>query len=313
MFKYKFNKLLIISLIAILALGLFGCKKNTEGLVAMVNGEPITEDEFNTDYGVFKSLYEKQLGDDALEQVGQDGKTLGQSLKESILEKLIMEKLIAKDSSSMNISITEEEIDAQMEEYISAMGGQENFDKFLADNDITKEFFQSNMKKELLVDKHKIEFFNGITVSEDESKAYFEANKEDLVVIKASHILVATEEEGKKVLERLKNGEDFAQVATLESLESGSAAQGGELGYLSKGNMIAEFEDAAFDLEEGEISDLVKTEVGYHIIYLQDRKDTYEELENDIILDLKEKEYLESIKVLRNKAKIERYLDMDDK
>jgi foldase protein PrsA len=307
--KFNKKKLLIITIIMILSLGLNGCSsKNKEGLVAEVNGEAITEEEFNADYQVFKTLYEKQLGKDALDQVGQDGKTLEQSLKESILEKLIMERIVAKESDTMNISVSDEEVSEQLASYIDEMGGQEKFDEFLDNNDITMEFFQDNMKKELLVNKHKVEFLKGIDISEDEAKKFFEENKNNLVILKASHILVATEEEGNAILERLKNGEDFAKIATLESLDTVSAARGGDLGYFGKGAMIAEFEDAAMALKEGEISKLVKTEVGYHIIKLHERKDTFEELRDEIINLLKEQKYVEAFQKLRDDAKVEKYL-----
>ena len=307
--KLNIKKLLIITLITLLSVGLFGCAKNTEGSVAEVNGEVISLEEYNSDYQVFKGLYERQLGEGALEQVGQDGKTLGESLKDSILEKLIMERLVAKETEKMDVTVTDEEVEEQMTAYITQMGGEEAFNEFLLNTKITKQFFEANMKKELLVEKHKVEFLKGITITDAESEEYFSTNKEDLVVLKASHILVATEEEGKAILERLENGEDFATVATLESLDSVSAAQGGELFEFSKGDMIAEFEDAAFALEEGETSGLVKTEVGFHIIHIEDRKDTYEDLKEKIFGDLKDEKYLISIQELRDSAKVEKYLE----
>jgi parvulin-like peptidyl-prolyl isomerase len=184
------------------------------------------------------------------------------------------------------------------------MGGQEKFDEFLVTNNISKEFFYENMRKEILVDKHKEYIINNINISEKDAKEFFEQNKDNLVKVKASHILVSSEEEGNKILEKLKNGENFATLATLESLDSVSAAKGGDLGYFGKGEMISEFEDAAFSLEIGETSDLIKTEVGYHIIHLEDRKETYEDLKQDIVDMLKEQEYIEKIRELRNKAKV---------
>ena len=306
----NFNKkLLMITLITLLAIGLFGCTKSKEGIVAEVDGESISIEEFNSDYNVFKNLYKKQLGEDALEQVGQDGKTLGESLKDSILEKLIMEKLVAKETEKMNITVTDQEVEEQRTKYISEIGGEEAFNEFLASNEITEEFFKSNMNKELLVDKHKVEFSKGITITDAESEEYFNNNKEDLVVLKASHILVATEEEGNAVLERLDKGEDFATVATLESLDSVSAAQGGELPAFTKGDWIAEFDDAAFALKEGETSRLVKTEVGYHIIHIEERLDTYDDLKEDIVLILKEQKYVASLQELRDSAKVEKFLE----
>lgn len=299
----------MITLITLLAIGLFGCTKSKEGIVAKVDGETISIEEFNADYNVFKNLYEKQLGEDALEQVGQDGKTLGESLKDSILEKLIMERLVAKETEKMNITVTDEEVQEQLTNYITVMGGQEAFNEFLTSNEITEEFFKANMNKELLVDKHKVEFLKGITITDVEAEEFFNNNKENLFILKASHILVATEEEGNAILDRLAKGEDFATVATLESLDSVSAAQGGELGEFVKGDMISEFEDAALALKEGETSRLVKTEVGYHIIKLNDRKDTYDDLKEKIFLDLKEQKYVISIQELRDSAKVEKYLD----
>lgn len=294
----------------ILAFGLFGCtSKNVEGLVAEVNGEGITEEEFNADYKVFRTLYEKQYGADALDHVGTDGKTLDETLKESILEKLIMERLVAKEADEMNVTVTDEDVDALLDQYVIDMGGQEFFDEFLTSSEISEEFFETNMRKELLVEKHKEEFLKGINITEEEAKEFFEENEDALIVLNASHILVATEEEGKAILDRLEKGEDFAALATLESIDSVSAAKGGDLGYFTKGEMISEFEDAAFALEEGEISGLVKTEVGYHIIQLNERKDTYEDLESEIITILKDEQYINKVQELRNDAKVEKYLD----
>ncbi len=296
-------------LVLIISIVLSACTKNTEGLVGSVDGQDITQEEFDADFKVFKSLYERELGEDALEQTGQDGVSLGESLKESILEKLIMEKLIAKESEKLNITVSDEELREAVQKSIDEMGGQESFDEFLTSMNLTREFYESNLKKELLVQKHKEAFLETIEVTDEDGNAYFEENKDAATIVKASHILVATEEEGKKVLERLKNGEEFATIATLESLDSVSAANGGDIGYFGRGKMIAEFEEAAFSLEEGETSDLVKTEVGYHIIRVTEKKDTFEELKPEIINLLKENKYLEKVQELRDKAKVEKYLD----
>ncbi len=308
MIKIKKNWAVLI-LILTLSMILSACTKNTEGLVASVDGQDITQAELDADYEVFKSLYERELGEDALEQIGQDGVSLGESLEDSILEKLIMEKLIAKESEKLNISISDEDLDEAVQKSINDMGGQESFDEFLGSMNITKDFYASNLKKELLVQKHKDEFLKTITITDDEAKDFFEENKDQSTIVRASHILVATEKEGKEVLQRLENKEDFATLATLESLDSVSAANGGELGYFGKGKMIAEFEEVAFALEEGETSDLVKTEVGYHIIRVTEKKDTYEELKTEITNLLKEKKYLEKVQELRDESKVEKYLD----
>jgi foldase protein PrsA len=84
--------------------------------------------------------------------------------------------------------------------------------------------------------------------------------------IKCSHILVKKQSEALAILERLKNGEKFGRLARELSIDSGSAKRDGSLGYFGKGMMVKPFEDAAFKLEIGNISEPVKSEFGYHII-----------------------------------------------
>ena len=314
MLKFNFRKIVVTTTILLLmTITITGCSNNNKGLVAKVNGEKITEEEFNSDFQVFKKLYERQLGEEALTQVGEDGKTLEQAIQESIVEKLIMEKLVAKETDKMNITVTDEELKDEMEQYITNMGGKEKFEEFLTNNEITEEFLKENLRKDLLVSKHKEAFLNKTEVTEDEAKKYFEDNKEDLTVVRISHILVQTEEDGKEVLKRLKSGEDFASVAAQLSIDTVSAERGGELGYFAKGSMPEGFQETAFSLKKGETSDLVKTELGYHVIYLQDRKDTYDSLKEDVIGLLKEDSYLTMAQELRDKANVEIYLDSSNK
>ena len=86
------------------------------------------------------------------------------------------------------------------------------------------------------------------------------------VKIKCSHILVAKQSESLSILEKIKNGEKFGKLAKQLSLDSGSAKKDGNLGYFTRGMMVKPFEEVAFNLQIGEISDPVKTEFGYHII-----------------------------------------------
>lgn len=297
----------------VLVLTVSGCNNNEEGLVAKVDGEEITIEEFDSDYEVFKRMYEQQLGEDAMSQMGKGGKTLGEELKENIVDKLIMERLVAKDAKTMNIVVTDEEIEEQMDQYIVLMEGQEKFDEFLEANKLTIEFFKENLKKELLFNKHREAFLNDAKITDQEIEDYFNLNKDELVVVNASHILVKSEEDGKIVLEKLNSGEEFASVAATESIDSQSALQGGNLGYFKKGKYINEFEEAVFSLKVGEVSNLVKTELGYHIIKIEDRKDTLETLKDDIIIVLKDDKYLDKIQDLKNNAKIKIFLDTKTK
>ncbi len=113
------------------------------------------------------------------------------------------------------------------------------------------------------------------TVSEKDTKDYYEKHKEEFTPvsqIKASHILVKTEQEAKDIGEKLKKGEDFAKIAKKSSIDTASAKNGGDLGFFSKGQMVPEFEAAAVKLKKGEVSEPVHTQFGYHIIKLTDKK-----------------------------------------
>lgn len=90
--------------------------------------------------------------------------------------------------------------------------------------------------------------------------------------VKASHLLVKTEEEALKLKEEIAAGKEFAKAAQEVSL-CPSGQNGGDLGYFTKGQMVKEFEDACFSMEVGEVSAPIKTQFGYHLIYLTDKKD----------------------------------------
>lgn len=112
-------------------------------------------------------------------------------------------------------------------------------------------------------------------VSAQDVKEYYDKHKDDFATttqIKASHILVKTEEEANKIEARIKKGEKFEEIAKKESIDKTSGKNGGDLGFFSKGQMVPEFEKAAAGLKKGEISSPVKTSFGYHIIKVTDRK-----------------------------------------
>jgi peptidyl-prolyl cis-trans isomerase C len=89
--------------------------------------------------------------------------------------------------------------------------------------------------------------------------------------VRACHILVKTEEEARNLLEQIKTGKDFAELARMHS-ECPSGKRGGDLGFFTRGQMVKEFEDAAFTMERGQVSEPVKTQFGYHIIKVTETK-----------------------------------------
>jgi peptidyl-prolyl cis-trans isomerase C len=125
--------------------------------------------------------------------------------------------------------------------------------------------------------------------------------------IHARHILVETEAEAKEVAERLKKGEDFAVVAKEKSKDVN--AEGGDLGFFTRGQMLKPFEDAAFALEVGKLSEPVQTQFGWHIIKVEEKRDkplpTFDEVKDIIIVQLVQAKAQQVVKGLHNAAKIE--------
>jgi peptidyl-prolyl cis-trans isomerase C len=125
--------------------------------------------------------------------------------------------------------------------------------------------------------------------------------------IHARHILVATEAEAKEIQERLKKGEDFATVAKEKSKDP--SAEGGDLGFFGRGQMLKPFEDAAFSLKEGEISNPVQTQFGWHIIKVEEKRTrplpTFDQVKDTIISQLTQQKTKETLKDLHDAAKID--------
>jgi peptidyl-prolyl cis-trans isomerase C len=128
--------------------------------------------------------------------------------------------------------------------------------------------------------------------------------------VRARHILVPTEKEAQAILEELKRGTDFAELARQKSKDPGAAAEGGDLGYFTKDQMVPEFSEVAFKLNKGELSDPIKTQFGWHIIRVEDKRskrppdfaDVKDQMETYVI----RRAQTELITKLRQGAKIER-------
>jgi peptidyl-prolyl cis-trans isomerase C len=172
-----------------------------------------------------------------------------------------------------------------------------------------------DLKKRLIVEsflKKKVEVES--KVSDEDMKKFYEQNKDKFKSgeqIKASHILVKTEKEAKDILALLKAGGNFEELAKKNSADA-SAAKGGDLGWFGKGSMVPAFEKAALALKEGQISDVVKSDFGFHIIKLTGKRPAgirpFEEVQEQIkgaIMPTKQQEVFQKIKEeLKKTAKI---------
>ena len=132
--------------------------------------------------------------------------------------------------------------------------------------------------------------------------------------VEARHILVDSEDKAKEVLEKVSKGEDFTKLAEEYSSDPGSKAQGGKLGYFSKGQMVKEFEEAAFALKKGEVSKPVKSQFGWHVIKVDDRRTkplpTFEEVKVHIVDSMVQQKGQQAATELRGKANLE-YVDAE--
>jgi peptidyl-prolyl cis-trans isomerase C len=170
-----------------------------------------------------------------------------------------------------------------------------------------------SLEQEFLADHLAfLELWERTAVSEEEIEEYFRIHENEYrYEYRVSHILVNTPEEAEEVKEQLKKN-SFAWVANRYSIDP-VARRGGDLGYLSKGNMIPELENVVFGMKPGEVSDIVKSNFGYHIVMLVgtreslvtiDLVDIREQILNTLLMDRREKAYRDFLDTLRSRAAI---------
>ncbi len=303
------------AILVVLLVWITGCKNNSkEGVLAEIDGYQILEEDFNEEFEMKKKIFVKQFGEDFLNQELEEGLTVEAFLREELLFELIHENVLEKELDKLNITISEEDIDGAMKEsYIDKLGGEEGYNEYLNYLGVSDEFLRKSVTRKLIYQRYSEYFFEQIDLSEDELREYYENNKDSFVKVRASHILVKTEEEGKEILKRLKEGENFASLAATRSLDTQTSVQGGDLGYFAKGsiaNDYKEIEDTAFNLKVGEVSGLIKTDFGYHIVLVEDRMESFEDLEEEVTKALKNEKYQGELESLTEKANVEVYMDL---
>lgn len=242
--------LVILAVLIVAAIAVFIFLSTRSEVVAKVGSESLTKDDLYTFF------------------VEQNG--------ESALDTLITKNLINQEVKKENITVSSEEIDAELQELIDSYGGEETFEQQLTASGLTQEDIKEDIEVNIQIEKL---LEPQIEITDEEMQTYFDENKDSFAQtkqVKASHILVEDEETAKEVKEKLDNGDDFAELAKEYSTDPGSAESGGDLGFFGEGSMVAEFEEAAFSMKVDEISDPVKTEHGYHIIKVTDIKEAAE-------------------------------------
>lgn len=280
MFTSKMRKqtktIIIIVCVAIVAgllytggVALFGggAQQGALAAAAKVNGRTITY------YELEQAFFSE------LQQIAQQKGTISgldyEIARYRALDALIGRDLIMQEIQKRKITVPDKDINAEYQELIGLFESKEEFDKQIAALGWTEATLRSAIANQLKVQKLQEQIAGDVAVSEDEIKAVYEQ-------VKASHILIRPAGDGEEAWDEALaeaeairadlTPENFAEVAERYSAD-GSAANGGDLGFFGRGMMIPEFEEAAFALQVNEISQPVRSQYGYHIIMVTDRKD----------------------------------------
>lgn len=235
----RMKKIIGATMLSIGLLGLTACGGGSSENVAETKAGNVTKDE----------LYD--------ELVARSG--------EEVLKELVTLKVLEGE-----YEVSDKEVEKELKKVKDQVGDE--FEQVLTMQGLTEEELKTDLKKSLLQEKAITE---DIEISEDEMKQYYDRMNTE---IEARHILVEDEEKAKDIKKQLDDGGDFAKLAKENSTDEGTAEEGGDVGFFTVGSMVPEFEDAAFKMKKGEISDPVQSDFGYHIIEVLDKKDTEEDV-----------------------------------
>jgi peptidyl-prolyl cis-trans isomerase C len=285
-------------------------------VLARVNGEPVTKTDFDR---IVKNL---ELGNGPIPANRRD------AILRGALDQLITYTALMQEAKARNISATDAEVDQRLKQMQSQFRTDDDFKKALADRNMTLERLRNDTRINAVIHKMiEAETANQPEATDVQVREFYDKNPGRFMkaeTVRASHILIkvppqADEETKKKaraqiesVLKEAKAGADFAQLAKDHS-QDGSAAQGGDLNFFGRGQMVPPFEQVAFALKPGEISDIVTTQFGFHVIKVTEKRPAsavpFEEVNPRIRQHLAQEQrqariraFIESIK---NRAKIE--------
>ena len=286
--------------------GLWAADIMPDGAVAEVNGVAISRQDFDIEMKMVRGNIERS---------GQKiDESMMTHLQGQVLDHMINAELIYQESRKAGIMISEDAVDAAVENFKKNFPSEAAYHQMLKDLGISSETlrmqFQKGLFSEEFIEKR---IAAAVVISDEAKRSFFDANPSAFKApeeVRASHILVAFDQDGGETAEskakteietiqkELQAGKDFSELAAKFS-KCPSSAKGGDLGYFRRGQMDKAFEDAAFGLKPGEISSIVKTRFGFHLIRLEgrnpERNIPFEEAGEKIASYLKKREVNQKI------------------
>lgn len=285
-------------------------------VLARVNGQPVTKVDFE------RLVKNMEAGRGPVPAERRD------EILRSALDQLITYTVMKQEAEARKVTVADTEVDAQVQQMQKQFPSEAEFKKALASRNLSIEQLKADARVDMLIDKMVEAEVATVSEATDADARDFYAKNPDKFeqgeTVRASHILVmageGADEAAKKaartkidgLLQRARTGEDFSALAR-EGSDDGSKEQGGDLGFFGRGQMVPPFEQAAFALKPGEISDVVTTQFGYHIIKVAEKKpaatvpyDGVKEQIVDYLSNQKKQERVETfVEEARKRAKIE--------
>ena len=193
-------------------------------------------------------------------------------LKQMIVSSMVDRELVTEEATKRGLTMSDKDLQAKVADLQKPYGDDDHFKKVLDANHMTLPDLKDRIRYGYMAEELGKDLTKNDTITDVEAQKYYDTHQAMYRTdqeVRASHILVKDEAKAKALLKQLQGGADFATLAKANSLD-GSKTAGGDLGFFGRGKMVPEFENAAFALKPGQLSGVVKTQFGYHIIKVTD-------------------------------------------
>ncbi len=302
-------------------------QQSSGDFVVKVNGEPLTEKELQSMVDGKLNALEKQLSPEQKKQLTQQREQITKQLKEKFTQGFITKTILNQEAKKQGITVSDKDIDAELDKYRQQLPENMKLETVLQMQGMSLESMRDeiryNLRVQKLIDK-KVQVDE--QPSQKEIASYYETNKQKFdepESVHARHILIKAGDEDNETAKaekrekiealrkKIVGGADFAEIAQQHS-ECPSSKKGGDLGTFSRGRMVPAFEKAAFDQEINEISPVVETQFGYHLIQTLEHneaqtktlKDVKADIADTLVREKKNEAIREYIANLKDKAEI---------